>query len=120
MGHVRRTGLAVAIWAIVISAIAGCGSGGGDTATRTSSSPQAVDISDYTYKPATLTVPAGTKLTFVNHDSTAHTATSKQPGAFDTGPIQPGKSATVTLTKPGTFTYYCAFHPFMEGTIKVG
>lgn len=78
-----------------------------------------VDISNYTYKPESITVPAGTKVTFVNHDSTAHTATSKQQGAFDTQPIQPGKSATVTLSEPGTFVYYCVFHPFMKGTVEV-
>ncbi len=78
-----------------------------------------VNISDYTYKPASLTVPAGTKVTFLNHDSTAHTATSKQQGSFDTGAIQPGQRATVTFNEPGTFVYYCAFHPFMKGTVKV-
>ena len=99
-------------------AIAGCGSGD-DSATNSSGQPQVVDISDYTYKPETITVPAGTKVTFVNRDSTAHTATAKQQGAFDTQPIQPGKRATVSLSAPGKFVYYCVFHPFMKGTVEV-
>jgi plastocyanin len=78
-----------------------------------------VNISDYSYKPVSLTVPVGTKVTFVNDDTTAHTATSNQSGAFDTGSIKPGKRATVTLGAPGTFVYYCVFHPFMKGAIEV-
>ena len=78
-----------------------------------------VSIDNFTFKPNVLTIKPGTIVTFVNHDSTAHTATSKQQGAFDTSPIQPGKSASLTLEEPGTFVYYCVFHPFMKGTIKV-
>jgi plastocyanin len=77
-----------------------------------------VSISDYAFHPATITVEPGTKVTFTNHDQTAHTATSNRP-AFDTGTVQPGHSATVTLKKPGTYTYYCQFHAFMHGTIVV-
>jgi plastocyanin len=116
---------------LVVAALvfAGCG-GGGDTdstpsgsspspAAASSSSPQAVKIVDYTYKPADLTVAAGTTVEFTNKDSTPHTATSKQSGAFETGSIDTGKSAEVKLEKPGTYAYYCAFHPFMKGTITV-
>lgn len=76
-------------------------------------------IADFLYKPADLTVPAGTTVEFTNEDSTPHTATSKESGTFETGSIDTGKSATVTLDKPGTYAYYCAFHPFMKGTITV-
>jgi plastocyanin len=102
--------------------------GGGDatssTATNaTSNEPgnrsQSVQIADFAYSPPTLTVPAGTTVKFTNEDETAHTATSKESGAFDSGTIQPGKSAEVTLDQAGTFAYYCSFHPFMKGTITV-
>ena len=76
-------------------------------------------IKDYIYKPASIAVPQGTTVTFTNHDTTAHTATSKQAGIFESGPIDTGKSAKVTLEETGTFTYYCLFHPFMKGTIVV-
>jgi plastocyanin len=102
--------------------LVGCGSGG-DGTDRTSSASsggaEAVTIKDYIYKPASITVPKGTTVAFTNHDTTAHTATSKQSGVFESGPIDPGKSAKVTLEKTGTFTYYCLFHPFMKGTIVV-
>lgn len=84
-----------------------------------SAGPQAVTIADYTYEPAKLTVPAGTTIEFTNEDSTPHTATSKESGAFETGSIDTGKTAKVTLEEPGTYAYFCAFHPFMKGTVTV-
>jgi plastocyanin len=77
-----------------------------------------VAIANYAFKPAALTVKAGTKLTFTNHDSTAHTATTSTSG-FDTGTLKPGQSATVTVTKPGTYSYICQFHAFMTGKVTV-
>jgi plastocyanin len=38
---------------------------------------------------------------------------------FDTGTLRPRHSATVVLTKPGTYAYYCQFHAFMRATIIV-
>ncbi len=79
-----------------------------------------VQIASYAYSPASVTVKAGTKVTFVNHDSTAHTATAQGGGlTFDTGSLKTGASGTVTLTKPGTYSYICLFHAFMKGTITV-
>jgi plastocyanin len=77
-----------------------------------------VAISGYAYAPAKITVTPGTRITFTNHDRTAHTATSTVTG-FDSGTIKPGKRASITVTKPGTYTYYCQFHAFMHGTITV-
>jgi plastocyanin len=76
-----------------------------------------VSISNYAFHPATLTVAAGTRITFTNHDQTAHTATASS--GFDTGTVDPGKSGTVTFKKPGTYTYYCQFHAFMHGEVIV-
>lgn len=104
---------------LLLAALAAVGCGGGQDSTSAASRSRTVNISDYTYGPKTLTIPAGTKVTFRNEDTTAHTATSKQSGAFDTDSIAPGKSATVTFSEPGTFVYYCLFHPFMKGTVKV-
>jgi plastocyanin len=77
-----------------------------------------VSISNYSYHSATITAAPGTKVTFTNHDPTSHTATSTKT-AFDTGTVKPRRSATILLTKLGTYTYYCQFHAFMHGTIVV-
>lgn len=121
-----RAGAVCLLLAVVAIAIAGCGSSGstgpssssGSTAAS-GSTAKAVTIKEYTFKPAKITVPVGTTVAFSNEDTTAHTATSTESGVFESGAIQPGKSGSITLKKAGTFTYYCAFHPFMKGTIVV-
>ena len=75
-------------------------------------------IANYAFAPASLTVRAGSTITVTNTDSTAHTATAKS-GAFDSGTLNPGQSRHFTLKTPGIYTYYCQFHAFMTGTIKV-
>jgi plastocyanin len=77
-----------------------------------------VSISNYAFAPATIVVTAGTKVTFTNHDQTAHTATSTTSG-FDSGTVAPGQSRTVALGRPGTYAYVCQFHPFMHGVVIV-
>ena len=76
-----------------------------------------VAISNYKFAPVKLTVKPGTRVTFSNHDMTAHTATAS--GGFDSGTIKPGASATVKFSKPGTYPYICQFHAFMHGTVVV-
>jgi len=53
-----------------------------------------------------------------NSFHTARTATAEE-GAFDTGNIDPGASATVTFDAPGTYTYVCTDHSSMTGVIVV-
>jgi plastocyanin len=115
---------AALLLAIAASLLVGCGSdsGAGQSTSDSSTSATgatAVTIEDYTYEPASLTVPVGTTVRFTNEDSTPHTATSKQSGVFESGSIDTGKTGEVTLEEAGTFTYYCLFHPFMKGTIVV-
>lgn len=87
---------------------------GGDEAVAEAT----VTIVDFTFGPETLEIAAGTTVTFTNDDTTAHTATAEE-GAFDTGNIDPGTSATVTFDTPGTYTYVCSYHPAMTGVIVV-
>jgi plastocyanin len=77
----------------------------------------AVEIADFAFGPAEITIAVGGTVTWTNTDNQAHTATSS--GNFDTGAIDPGATASVTFDEPGTFTYICSFHPFMTGTITV-
>ena len=77
-----------------------------------------VSVNGYAYHPATVTVPPGSTIVFVNHDQTPHTATTTTMG-FDTGTIDPGKAATVRVPTAGRYTYYCLFHAFMQATIVV-
>jgi plastocyanin len=51
-----------------------------------------------------------------NKDVMAHTATAK--GDFDIV-IPPKKTATLTVTKAGTYDYFCRFHPNMKARLQV-
>jgi plastocyanin len=79
---------------------------------------RAVSIAGFAFSPASITINAGDRVTWTNTDSVAHTATATS-GAFDTGNIDQGQSATVRFTQPGTYSYVCTPHPSMTGTIRV-
>lgn len=78
----------------------------------------AVEIADFAFSPATLTITAGDTVTWTNTDAVAHTATSTT-GAFDSGELAQGASYSVTFTTPGTYDYLCTPHPTMTGRIVV-
>ncbi len=91
----------------------------GKAATVTShASHITVPISNYAFRPESLTVHPGTRVTWTNHDATAHTATADR-SSFDTGTLNMGKSKTIDFKRPGTYRYHCAFHAFMSATITV-
>jgi plastocyanin len=77
------------------------------------------------YDPPTLTVPAGTTVTWKNADSTLHTVTSgsaetgEGTGVFDSGYLTAGKTFQHTFSNAGTFDYHCILHPFMKGQVVV-
>ena len=77
-----------------------------------------VTIVDFAFDPAELRVAAGSTVTWVNRDSVSHTATADD-GSFDTGAIDGGATGSHTFDAPGTFAYFCAFHPNMTGTVIV-
>jgi plastocyanin len=82
---------------------------------------QQVMIEDFAYNPGTIEVSAGTTIVFTNMDSVPHTVTQKGGGdeRFQSGKIDTGETFSLTLDEPGTYEYYCEFHPGMEGTIVV-
>src|SRR5207249_280729 len=76
------------------------------------------DPMQWGFDPKTLTVQVGQAIRFTNTGKIAHTATQSQ-GAFDTGFLKNGESATLTFDTPGAFTFFCQPHPWMQGTIVV-
>lgn len=89
-------------------------------ATAAEAVARTVTIQTFAFGPATLTINAGDTVTWQNADPTAHTATSNVPGQFDTAAIAPGAaSRPIAFAQAGTFTYHCAIHPGMLGTIIV-
>jgi plastocyanin len=70
------------------------------------------------YEPSSLTVTAGSTVTWVNNGSTAITVTSPD-GLFDSESIAAGGSFSYTFDTPGTFRYFCVPYPHMKGVITV-
>lgn len=81
------------------------------------SGPQ-IGIENFNFVPADITVPVGATVTWTNHDDVPHTATSSQ-SAFDSKTLDPDGTYSFTFDKPGTYTYFCAIHPFMTARITV-
>jgi plastocyanin len=79
-----------------------------------------ITIDNFAFTPATLTVPAGTKVSWSNRDDTPHTVFSAlRPPAFRSGPLDTGDGFSVVFDKPGTYGYFCSLHPHMQGTVIV-
>ncbi len=79
-----------------------------------------VDIKGFTYSPPVLKVKTGTKVTWTNNDNVAHTVTSDSAGLFGSSTLSPGQSFSFTFTNTGSFSYHCAIHPMMKGSVVVG
>lgn len=78
-----------------------------------------VTIAASSYSPVILTVEAGTTIVFDNTSAFPHTATADN-GSFDTGMIAVGSSASVTLSTPGVYPFYCQFHGAAGGVGQAG
>lgn len=78
----------------------------------------AVQVVDFAFEPGTLTVPAGTTVTWTNAGNRPHTVTADD-GSFDSGRLDPGEQFSQTFDQPGTFAYHCGFHQQMQGSIVV-
>lgn len=114
----RRLGLAL-VAAIAALSFAGLRVAAGESATEaTASRVRSERIANFEYHPTPLTVRAGTTVVFSNQSRVTHTAT-ENGGGFDTGRIKPGRAASVTFKRPGTYVFHCQIHPFMHGKIVV-
>jgi plastocyanin len=77
-----------------------------------------IAIKDHLFVPASITIAAGTKVTWVNKDADPHTVVD-QNNAFHSSALDTNDSYSHTFTAPGTYTYFCTLHPTMIGTIVV-
>ena len=79
----------------------------------------AVTIAGFAFAPDPLQAHVGAPVTFTNNDNFAHTATSDIDGLFDSKRLASGATFIHTFAKTGAFTYHCAIHNSMTGTIVV-
>jgi len=77
-----------------------------------------IEIDDFEFSPATLTVSVGATVTWTNMDGVAHTVTADDQ-TFDSGNMSDGATFSYTFTIAGQFDYICKIHPSMQGEITV-
>jgi plastocyanin len=71
------------------------------------------------FSPKPIQITVGSTVTWANGTAPTHTATS-DTGAWDTGNIAQGAtSSVIAFPTAGTFTYHCAIHPSMTGSVVV-
>jgi plastocyanin len=76
-------------------------------------------IQNFRFKPAHITVKRGTKVRWINKDSTAHTATANNGRSFNSGLLSKGERYSHTFKSVGKKGYHCKPHPFMKGSVVV-
>ncbi len=77
-----------------------------------------VNIDSFAFVPATLTVRAGSTVTWTNHDEEPHTVAATD-GSFHSPGMGTGATFTHTFAAAGTFDYVCSIHPMMHGSVVV-
>ncbi|MEP6779648.1 MAG: cupredoxin family copper-binding protein [Gemmatimonadaceae bacterium] len=77
-----------------------------------------VQIANFAFAPAAISVARGTTVTWTNTDAAVHTI-SADSGTFDSGTLAQNKTFQFVADKAGTFTYFCRIHAFMHGTVIV-
>jgi plastocyanin len=111
----RRNGVLLTMLVTVLGLALGCGGGagtstGGGGPAAAPSAPNTIAINNFTFKPASLTVAPGTKITVINQDQAPHTVTANDK-SFDSGTIAGGQRGEVTAPiKPGNYPYICTIH----------
>ena len=97
--------------------LAGSSSAAVNAQQQATATPE-VKIDNFSFGPGTLTVTAGTTVTWTNRDDIPHTVVGTE-GAFKSKAVDTDEKFSHTFAKPGTYSYFCSIHPKMTGTIVV-
>ncbi len=107
--QLRRAAIAMII-AVAVTASASC--------TRRATRSYVITMATVGFQPAELVVDRGDTIVWKNEDIIPHTATARD-GSWDSKSIDAGASWRYVADKSGRYSYYCVFHPNMQGTIEV-
>ena len=106
--------LAAAGLALLVAA----GSGAASAQAPADAAPPIVIAKDFMFAPTTITIRAGSSVTWKNTDDEPHTVVS-DTGLFRSGALDTNESFSFRFDQPGTYHYACSIHPRMVGTIVV-
>ena len=109
---------------IDLTGIGVCTPGQVDVSIPQGSGTPGCENSNSCFIPFQTTVMIGSKVTWHNDDSAAHTVSSGSPrdgldGNFDSSLFFAGNTFSHTFTQSGSFPYFCLVHPWQTGFILV-
>ena len=119
-GIVQPGGIARRGWLRAFVGGLACGliSAGAGKAVRADPPAVAVNIDNFAFSPATITIKSGTVVTWTNRDDIPHvvlvTALKLRSKVMDTD-----QSFSQRFDGVGSFDYYCALHSHMKGSVIV-
>ncbi len=77
-----------------------------------------VMVDNFSFTPATASVPVGTTVTWTNHDDIPHNVVSPER-KFKSPVLDTDEVFSHTFDVAGTYKYYCSIHPRMTGQVVV-
>jgi plastocyanin len=77
-----------------------------------------VVVDNFSFAPATATVPVGTTVTWTNRDDVPHNVVNPEQ-KFKSRVLDTDETFSHTFDVAGTFKYYCSIHPRMTGQVVV-
>jgi plastocyanin len=105
--------------ALIGAAVGSVLAGGVLFAKAQTAATAAVGIDNFTFNPQTVTVKAGTTVTWTNKDDIPHGIAATNNAFKRSQALDTGDSFSFTFTTPGTYQYFCYIHPHMTGSIVV-
>lgn len=91
----------------------------GTTTRNTPAATAAISIRDFAFEPATLSISAGSKVTWTNRDDEPHLVVSADARFHASPALDTDDTYAAVFAKPGTYGYFCSIHPHMVGRIVV-
>ena len=77
-----------------------------------------INIKDFMFTPRNLTIPVGSKVTWINKDEEPHKV-AEVNSTFGSQPLDTDEGFTYEFKTAGKYEYFCTVHPRMTGTIIV-
>jgi plastocyanin len=105
--------------ALIGAAVGSVLAGGVLFAKAQTAATAAVGIDNFTFNPQTVTVKAGTTVTWTNKDDIPHGIAATNNAFKRSQALDTDDSFSFTFTTPGTYQYFCYIHPHMTGSIVV-
>jgi plastocyanin len=77
-----------------------------------------ISIQNFAFAPARVQVSAGARVIWTNEDDAPHLVVASK-GAFRSSALDTGDTFQFVFREPGSYDYFCALHPHMQGVVTV-